>query len=67
MKTLEFENNGEEFTLEKCKDGSAYMTIEYAASPYDSPEGPAFITSSFTLSKEQVDMVIEFLRNSEGN
>lgn len=67
MKTLEFENNGEEFILEKCKDGSAYMTIEYAASPYDSPEGPAFITSSFTLSKEQVDMVIEFLRNSEGN
>lgn len=64
MTTLEFENNGEEFTLEKYKDGSVDVIIEYETSPYSSPEGPAFITSSFTLSKEQVSSMIKFLSKS---
>lgn len=66
MKTLELIGDSEELILEKFKDGSIELSIEYETPDWGSPDGPAFVTASFTLPKEQIKEVIEFLTKSLG-
>ncbi len=64
MKTLELSGDSEELILEKFKDGSVELSIEYETHSWESSDGPAFVTASFTLPKEQVASLIEFLTKS---
>ena len=61
MKTLELIGDSEELILEKFKDGSVELSIEYETPDWGSSDGPAFVTASFTLPKEQVASLIKFL------
>lgn len=64
METLEFTGDSEELILEKFKDGSVELSIEYETPDWESSDGPVFVTASFTLPKEQVSFLIEFLTKS---
>ena len=64
METLELTGNSEELILEKFKDGSVELSIEYETPSWGSSDGPAFVTASFTIPKEQVASLIEFLTKS---
>lgn len=64
MKTLELTGDSEELILEKFTDGSVELSIEYETPSWGPAEAPAFVTASFTLSKEQIKEVIEFLTKS---
>lgn len=64
MKTLEFKNDSEELIVEKFKDGSVELSIEYETPIWDSSDAPAFVSASFTIPKEQVASLIEFLTKS---
>lgn len=64
MKTLEFKNDSEELVIEKFKDGSVELSIEYETPIWDSSDAPAFVSSTYALSKEQVASLIEFLTKS---
>lgn len=64
METLELTGNSEELILEKFKDGSVELSIEYETPSWGSSDGPAFVTASFTIPKEQVASIIEFLTKS---
>ena len=64
MKTLELIGDSEELILEKFKDGSVELSIEYETPDWGSPDDPAFVTASFTLPKDQVASLIEFLTES---
>lgn len=64
METLELTGDSEELILEKFKDGSVELSIEYETPSWDQQTGPAFVTASFTLPKEQIKEVIEFLTKS---
>jgi len=64
MKTLEFKNDSEELIVEKFNDGSVELSIEYETPIWASSDSPAFVSSSFTLPKEQVASLIEFLTKS---
>lgn len=61
METLEFTGDSEELILEKFKDGSVELSIEYETPDWGSPDDPVFVTASFTLPKEQVASLIKFL------
>lgn len=64
MKTLELTGGSEELILEKFTDGSVELSIEYETPSWGPAEAPAFVTASFTLPKEQVASLIEFLTKS---
>ena len=64
MKTFELTGDSEELILEKFKDGSVALSIDYETPDWGSSDGPAFVTASFTLPKEQVASLIEFLTKS---
>lgn len=64
MKTFELTGDSEELILEKFKDGSIELSIEYETPSWGSADGPAFVTASFTIPKEQVASLIEFLTKS---
>ena len=64
MKTFELTGDSEELILEKFKDGSVELSIEYETPSQGSADGPAFVTASFTIPKEQVASLIEFLTKS---
>lgn len=64
METLELTGDSEELILEKFKDGSVELSIEYETPSWGSADGPAFVTGSFTIPKEQVASLIEFLTKS---
>lgn len=64
MKTLELVGDSEELILEKFKDGSVELSIEYKTPDWGPPDGSVFVTASFTLPKEQVASLIEFLTES---
>ena len=61
MKTLELIGDSEELILEKFKDGSVELSIEYETPDWGSSDSPVFVTASFTLPKEQVASLIKFL------
>lgn len=61
MKTLELTGDSEELIIEKFKDGSVELSIEYETPIWDSSDAPAFVSASFTLPKEQVTALIKFL------
>jgi hypothetical protein len=64
MKTFELTGDSEELILEKFKDGSVELSIEYEIPSWESADCPAFVTASFTIPKEQVSSLIEFLTKS---
>ena len=64
METLEFKTDSEELIVEKFKDGSVELSIEYETPIWASSDSPAFVSASYALSKEQVASLIEFLTKS---
>lgn len=64
MKTIELTGDSEELILEKFKDGSVELSIEYETPGWGSTDGPTFVTASFTIQKEHVSSLIEFLTKS---
>ena len=65
QETLELTGDSEELILEKSKDVAVELSIEYETPSWGSSDGPAFVTASFTIPKEQVSSLIEFLKNSK--